>query len=394
MDEVYQMKLEAAASAPDSAFPELLFNPLKTDFGDSYYRMDYESFGQEAVLYDPRFTRRNILRIKGTEKRIDVYLENLALYEDYMDYLKTKYGSVDVAYDMDEAGLLKDTLPRFRHPPMLKKGKELKLLKMGIVPSFMARGIDPSDVYANIKEALDLHQEPVDESQPEPDIHWAMNHKLSKEERQVYEQNLARYRRQHRVEQLLGGSKISGVTSNMDFVANYYQNYSRGLYDTSYTDNDRLGNSLVANMIEAENREYWHEGQKLAAEEAASGGRFSYDGYQIVDRNKDRRFKILKMMQEQLGINIMDQMNGMGLGKKRIQAVRAGLESVGAYVGMTEKEMKKLKKKQRKLASQEDKIMRADDKLSQILLNNKIFRQGGTVRFEDMERRSWSGDDD
>ena len=394
MDEVYRMKLEAAASAPDSAFPELLFSPLKTDFGDSYYRMDYESFGQEAVLYDPRFTRRNILRIKGTEKRIDVYLENLALYEDYMDYLKTKYGSVDVAYDMDEAGLLKDTLPRFRHPPMLKKGKELKLLKMGIVPSFMARGIDPADVYANIKDALDLHQEPVDESQPEPDIHWAMNHKLSKEERQVYEQNLARYRRQHRVEQLLGGSKISGVTSNMDFVANYYQNYSRGLYDTSYTDNDRLGNSLVANMIEAENREYWHEGQKLAAEEAASGGRFSYDGYQIVDRNKDRRFKILKMMQEQLGINIMDQMNGMGLGKKRIQAVRAGLESVGAYVGMTEKEMKKLKKKQRKLASQEDKIMRADDKLSQILLNNKIFRQGGTVRFEDMERRGWSGDDD
>ena len=396
MDELYAMKLEQAACAPDSAFPELLFNPLKTDFEDSYYRMDYESFGQEAVRYDPRFTRRNILRIKGTEKRIDTYLENLALYEDYMVYLKDRYGSVDVAYDMEEAGLLKDTLPRFRHPPMLKKGKELRMLKMGIVPSFMARGIDPLDVYEHIKDVFDRTDDTVvNPDAPEPDIQWAMNHGLSKEEKAVFEANLARYRRQHRVETLLNGSKISGVTSNMDFVANYYQNFERGLYDTQFTDNDRLGNSLVAHMQAEEDKQYWHEGQKMAAEEAAKGGRFSYDGYQIVDRQKDQQFKVLKMMQEQLGINILGQMSGAGIGKKRIQAVRAGLESVGASVGMTEKELKKLRKKQKKLEEQQDKAFRADDKLSQILLNNKIFRQGGTVRFEDMSRRiNYTGDGD
>lgn len=383
MDSVYQMKLESAATAPDNAFPELLFNPIKNDFNDSYFRVDYEDYGQEAVQVDSRFTRRNILRIKGAEKRIDVYLENVALYEDYMDYLRDKYGSVDIAYEMDEAGILKDVLPRFTHPPILKKGKLRRLFRQGIIPSFMPRGINELDVYEYMKEVFDKNPaaELVGE---EPDIQWALAHKPGKAEREIILRNTERYRRQHRVELLNGGA--AGVTSDMDFVDNYYANYERGAYDSPYTDRDELGTSLTAQMRAIEDRQYWHEGKIMEEEEKNSGSRFSYDGGMIRDREKQRRYELLKQIQEYTGIDIIGAMAGGGMSKKRIQAIRDGIEAVGGTVGLTEKERKKLRKKQAKMERQGSSYVRAEDKLAQVLLNNKIMMNGGTVRFEDMSK--------
>lgn len=391
MDAAYAMKLEQAAQALDDVFPEMLFNPMMNDFGDLYFKIDIEDYGQEAVQVDPRFTRRNILRIRGSTKRIDRYLEWTSLYDDYMEYIHDKYGSLEMAQELEDAGVLKDPLPSIDHRPILRKGKVRRLFKKGIVPSFMPHGLNEADCYAYIKHICD--QIPEDQDPETPDINWALKSKMTKEEKEIMQRNAERYRRQHRLEILASGTSANGITSNMNFIDNYYANVHRGAYDTEFSDRDKTGESLSAQMSKMETRKYRHLGQ-VWSDEDSSGKRLSYDGAYIRDSEKEHDFTILKHLQEYTGIDVLGTMTGKGVSKKRIKAARAGMSAVGADVGLSNKERKKLKKKQRKLANMKDKSLRADQRLAEVLLNNKICMNGGTVRFEDMRRVRRSDDDD
>lgn len=384
MDAAYAMKLEQAAQALDEAFPEMLFNPMMNDFGDLYFKIDIEDYGQEAVKVDPRFTRKNILRIRGSTKRIDRYLEWTALYDDYIDYIKQRYGSLEMAQEMEDAGILKDPLPSIDHRPMLRKGRIRRLFKKGIIPSFQPYGIKIDDCFDHLKRICDSVPDPEDKE--EPDIEWAMSHGMTKEEKEIMARNAERYRRQHRLEILASGTSASGITSNMNFIDNYYTNVSRGVYDTEFSDRDKVGDSLAAQMRLMENRKYRHIGQIWADEDASSGSRMSYDGAYIRDREKMHDSEIFKMLQQYTGIDILGTMSSKGVSKKRIKAVRAGISAAGGSVGLSRKERKKLKKKQRKLDMHKNKALRADQRLAEVLLNNKICMNGGTVRFEDLRR--------
>ena len=57
IDRTYLDKLDRVARAPDDSFPDILWEPLCTDFeNDHYFFMDLESAGNVAVQVDPRFT--------------------------------------------------------------------------------------------------------------------------------------------------------------------------------------------------------------------------------------------------------------------------------------------------------------------------------------------------
>jgi hypothetical protein len=389
MDLGYAAKLEAASQASEDCFPDLLFEPLTNDFGDLYFKIDIEDYGKNAVNVDPRFTTSNILRMRGSTARIDRYLEWTALWDDYMDYIVQKYGSYEMAEELEEAGLLEDVLPSISHRPLLKRKKLRRLIKRGLVPSFMPYGVTQGECFEHLKHVCD--DIPEIKGEEEPDIEWAMNHKLSKEDREVLAKQAQKYRQMHRLEILQGGTSVNGVTSNMDFVDNYYVNMHRGTYDTQFSSDDK-GDGLVDQMRKSESRKYRHQGQIWAEEDENSGSRYFYDSVMIRDRRKAERFELLKHLQQYTGIDLMSAMSSHNMSKKAIKAVRVGMESVGASLGLSEKERKKLKKKQRKLEDAQNKSLRADQKLSEVLLNNKVFLNGGTVRFEDMRR--WDFDDD
>lgn len=380
------MKLEQAAQAPDDAFPSMLFNPLTNDFGDLYFKLDLEDLGQEAVLVDPRFTRKNIQRIRGTIKRIDRYLEMCALYDDYVDYLVAKYGSLEMVDEMYEAGILKDPPLPINHRPILRKGKIRKLFKSGIIPSFAPYGVDTTQCFTYLKEICDrIEDEKVYDV--EPDIEWSLNRKPSKKEMKVLERNTERYRRQRRLEILNSGTSVNGITSNMDFIDNYYANVHRGVYDTEFSDADKSESSITGQMKAMKDREYWHEGKIAEAQDATQRAKLSFDGAKIHNRDAELRYEILEHLQKYTGIDVIGTMTDRGMSKKNIKAVRAGLTSIGADTGLTKKERKKLKKKQRKVQNMQSQAIRNDQRLQEVLLNNKIMLNGGTVRFEDMRRR-------
>ena len=96
LDVTYLQKLETAARAPDHVFPEMLFEPLTNEYDDIYFKLDIDDYGQEAVQVDPRFTKKNIMRIRGSTKRVDRYLEWVSLWDDYMDYLQDRYGGLEI----------------------------------------------------------------------------------------------------------------------------------------------------------------------------------------------------------------------------------------------------------------------------------------------------------
>lgn len=392
MDSVYQMKLEQAAMAPDEAFPELLFKPLANDFGDMYFKLDPTDYRQEAVKVDPRFTVTNIRRMRGTAKTIYRYLEWITLWDDYMEYLKNTYGSVEIAYQMHEAGTLPDPFPTISHRPILRKGRLRKLLKNGELMSYTPPSISTADCLDYFKKVLD--QEVIEHNgEEEPDINWALDHKPSKKEQLLLKKSTDRYKRQHRREILISGTAANGVQSNMDFVDNYYINLDSGVYDTQWTDHDQDGTSITAQMKAMEDRKYRHIGQIMDEEAKKGSSRYIYDGNMIKDREKTELFEIYKHLQKYTGIDVLGTL-AHNVSKKRFKAIRTGMQSVGADIGLTKKEQKKLKKKQKKLEREQERINVADEKLSQILLNNKIFSNGGTVRFEDLRRNAGFDDDD
>lgn len=383
------MKLEQAACAPDEMFPSLLFEPLSTDFGDLYFKLDPADYRQDAVKVDSRFTKRNIERMRGTAKRVDRYLEWTSLWDDYMEYLEATYGSVDVAYEMHLNGILPDPFPTISHRPMLRKGKDRRLISKGIILSYITRGVHPDDCYEYVKEICDKDDRIFLEGD-EPDVDWAWNHKQTKEERAFARMNAVRYRRQMRREILASGA-ATGISSNMDFVDNYYCNVRKGVYDTVWSNHDLDGTSLLSQMKAMEDKKYRHLGQIYDDERYGNGGRYIYDSHQIQDRKRNDQYEVLLHLQKYTGIDILGAMAGT-VSKKRFKAIRAGFESVGGSPGLTKKEQKKLKKKQRKMANAKDRTLAADQKLADILLNNKVFMNNGTIRFED-GRRDYDFDD-
>lgn len=391
MDLAYLTKLEEASRAPDSAFPSMLFEPLTNDFGDLYFKLEPGDYKQDAVKVDPRFTAANIRKIRGTAKTIYRYLEWTALWDDYMDYLTATYGSVDIAYQMYEAGTLPDPFPNIMHRPIMRKGKLRKLLRHGELVSYTPPSISMADTMDYFKEVLDKEEMPKFDE--EPDIDWAMDHKPSKGEKEIMDRNAKKYRMKHRLDILISGTAANGVRSNADFIDNYYSNVESGVYDTQWTDHDSDGDTFVVEMQKISDARYRHEGQIIEDEQKAQGGRYIYDSHMIRDREKTELYTIYKHLQEYTGIDVMGSLSDT-MSKKSFKAIRTGMRGMGIDLGLTKKERKKLKKKQKKIDNAQNRTMIADQKLSEILLNNKIFTNGGTVRFEDLMRRRDFDDED
>lgn len=389
MDLAYQYRLDQVADMPDEFFPALLFAPLENDFGDTYFTISVEDYKNEAVLKDPRFTRARIDRIRPTTKRVDRYLEWTALWDDYVEYLKDTYGSYEMAIELAEHGLLPDPLPGSGRRPVLRKGIARRMFSRGIVPSWQAYGVDPAQQISYIAE---IYAEPTPEQceGEEPDIDWALNHKPNKEEKKLLQRSMVQYRQRTRLETLKSGSSINGIGTNMDFIDHYYANIRRGTFDTQF------GPGSIPSLADAfralEDRLYWHEGQIMAAEEKKESP-YEFTGSQITRRDENKNQTLFTQYLHQcFGVRPSDILAGR-ISKKAIKAQRSIESELGIGDGLTDKQRRKLKRRQEKLAEGQFRMQRQDDHLADVLLNNKLFLNNGTVRFEDMRMRGLDDDD-
>lgn len=379
----YFEDLLKSAQAPSFKFPELLFHPMCNNFGDIYFTQDPEDYDSEAVKYDARFTRSNLMRARSKIKRLDRYLEAVSLYDDYMAYLINKYGGIEFLKAYIEAGDCTDYIPQER-PTLKKNSPYLKALKGGIMPSIIPTTVDPTIFNEHIQYLLeDVVPRPIGEAEPDPMFGET---KPTKAEAKVLDARTNRLARQKRVQSLFKDK--FGVSSGLDFVDHWYANLGATTIDMGKAE-ENSGLSLVERARDLQDRAYMTEAEKIEEDMRISGTLY-YTGHIIKDRLKEMNDEFIVALQQEAGVDVMGTL-GRGMNKQRRKAIRARL---GESMTMSKKEIKKAKKRGEKMATAAKKKNAGFKQIRDILLNNKVLSDG-TMRFEDMGRDlRYAPDDD
>lgn len=207
----YRDELKFVAESDNSYFPEFLFNVMFNDFGDDYYKI--------GVSSDPL-----VLKARGLRKKYSNYfdyLEAMHIYNEYMDMLIDKYGSLSIVKNSYKAGVFDDILPS---KPRLKRSKKNKeFLRVGDIPSHKILESGDNEIEF-IESARELLPNKFGEDIEEIDMFKKPDKKT-----------LKRFRRAS--EKIQGYSRRKNIYSNKgnnngaDFVIEYLNQANKGYYD-------------------------------------------------------------------------------------------------------------------------------------------------------------------
>lgn len=112
---------------PNDRFPDMLFNPMINEFDDNIGQAYWTDFDESNEMID------RAMNIGGLIKDYRRYLDELEIWEEYMEILAEKYGSVELVERGAEIGTIPEFVPR---KPVLKKTKRNKaLFREGVIPS-------------------------------------------------------------------------------------------------------------------------------------------------------------------------------------------------------------------------------------------------------------------
>ena len=383
----YLKKLDRAASAPDSSFPTLLWDPLLNDFGDAYLYADLEDSQNVAVRVDPRFTRANIRRIAHHPKTAAQWLASVNLYDAYSEYLINKYGSLETAHELLLMGEMHDPPLDVPSRPTMKKCPDARLIKNGIIPCFRMSGITEEKVRERMFELLELDEDEVSTDGEEPDVEKELQRPMTEKEKELYQDVMSQYQQLERVNRLMNGTSYagSGIMSGTDWVSYYYGAMSRGDYDVNRSRGAEDADSLVASMQRLEDERFTPEELKefIKKLDGKEKPRLYFDGWSVSSREDQSTLELYKALAE-VGVDWLGVAGNMG--KQSRKVIRAEMEAAGISTeGLTEKEYKKMEKKRRKENERKQRMSSASRTLEEVLRSNKIMMNGGTSRL----RNSW-----
>lgn len=381
----YLKTLDKAASAPDSSYPSLLWEPLLNDFGDAYLYADLEDSQNVAVRVDPRFTRANIRRIAHHPKTAAQWLASVNLYDAYSEYLIDKYGSLESAHELLLMGEMHDPPLDVPSRPTMKKCPDARLIKNGVIPCFRMSGITEEGVQERMTELLELLEDEVSTDGEEPDIEKELQRPLSEKEKELYQDVIEQYKRLDRVNRLMNGTTYSGsgIMSGTDWVSYYYNAMSRGDYNVDRSRGAEDADSLVGAMRRLEDERFTPEELKefIKKLDGKEKPRLYFDGWGVSSREDQSTLELYKALAE-VGVDWLGVAGNMG--KQARKVIRAEMEAAGvATQGLTDKEYKKLEKKRKKQIDRERRMASASRSLEEVLRSNRIMMNGGTRRLRD-----------
>lgn len=339
----YEDELTDVKNAPDNIFPDFLFNPVFNDFDDDYYR---KSFANDDIMASIKKLRRRYGNYFQWSEAMDVY-------EEYMNHLVEKYGSMRVIKNALRYDVMPDPVPA--KPKLKNNRKNRQFMNSGVTPS---EKIDIEPMTSEEMISLARREFPgtlgdnVDDADSQK--------KLPKEVEKRYSRMQYQMEGKQRKQNLY---RSTGSNAGTDFIVEYLNQVKRGEYDHSgrYTGSDDM--SLT---------ELVKEQEKIATtppellEDPADNAAIIKNG-RLVNKKEEMRLEIYKQLFEN-GIDVIGAF-GNSMTKKSVKMVRS-------YIGDTEpaskKEMKKIRKRARK---EQEKIARRADSnrlLEQTLLGNRF----------------------
>lgn len=339
----YEEQLEVIKDADDSLFPNWLFNPVFNEFNDNYYS---RSFADDELTTIVKKLRRRYNDFFD-------WAEATEIYNEYMEKLAEKYGSMRVIKNALEVDMMDDPVPS--KPRLKNTRKNRQFLRSGVIPS--RRVIDVpitnDDMLAIARQAYpDSMGEEIDEAENLKKVPKDQRKRLKK-----MQENLAGKSRRRNLYRSIGDN------AGTDFIVEYLNQARKGVYDSSGRkagDSDRSLHEIVK-----ENEKIANTLPELLEEEMDNST--TIKNGRLVRKSDDQRMEIYKELYQE-GIDILGKL-GKSMSKKSVKMIRT---QIGAVEPASKKELKKLKKRNKKDMERIQRRKDADDILEKTLLGNKL----------------------
>lgn len=357
----YEDELVDVKSAPDDIFPDFLFNPVFNDFNDDYYR---KSFANDDIM-------ASIKRLRRRYGNYFQWSEAMDIYEEYMEYLVEKFGSMRVIKNAIHYDVMQDPVPAKPKLKMNKKNRQF--MNAGVVPSEKI-DIEP----LSSEEVISLARNAFPGEMGETVDASLENKKLPKEAIKRYKRIQYEMEGRNRRKNLY---RSTGSNAGTDFIVEYLNQVKRGQYNHrgEYTGSDDMTLTDIVHeqhMLETTPPEL--------VEDPADNATIIKNG-RLVNKKEEMRLEIYKQLFEN-GIDVIGAF-GNSMDKKAVKLVRS-------YIGDTEpaskKELKKIRKRARK---EQDRLARRADSnrlLEETLLGNRMTMNNDgsslTFRLKDVYR--------
>ena len=336
-------ELNQVKDADDNLFPEWLFNPVYNDFGDNYYS---RSFAEDELT-------TIIKKLRRRYNDFFEWAEAIEMYNEYMDKMIEKYGSIRVIKNALEVDMMEDPIPS--KPKLKNNRKNRQFLRTGIAPSrkIVDVVIPDEEMLAIARQAFpDTMGETIDEA----DSLKKLPKEQAKRLKEI-QQNLAGRSRRDNLYRSVGNNR------GTDFIVEYLNQAKRGVYSSSGIKEETENQSLVDIMEEmdriADTR------PELLEDETES--QTTYKNGRLVRKSDEIRMQILEELYKE-GIDIFGNMT-KNMDKKSVKMVRS---RIGATEPMTKKELKKHKKRNKKEQARIQRRRDANSILEETLLGNKL----------------------
>ena len=353
MDNYYD-ELEFVRNAADNIFPDFLFTSLFNDFGDNYYSKSFVNDEMMSI----------VKRLRRRYSNFFDWVEAMECYNEYMDFLVEKYGSMSIVKNSIKMGTIEDSIPG--KPKLKSTRKNKQFMRAGVLPS---REI--GDKQLTKEELLELARQAIPGRDGNNVEESDSDKKLPKYIRKQVARMQSDMEGRNRKRNLY---RSVGSNSGTDFIVEYLNQTKRGVYDSS---GYRTGNDdqSIADIVKEE--EYIRNTRPERIEDEASDTTKIVNG-RLVYRKQEELIELYKELYSE-GIDILGTL-GKQMDKKSVKMIRS---QIGANEPMTKKELRKMKKRAKKDQERLERRRDQNSLLEKTLLGNKINleREGNSLSF-------------
>lgn len=333
---------------PNDRFPDMLFNPMINEFEGDIGRSYWTDFDESNELID------RAMNIGGVIKDYRKYLDELEIWEEYMDLLAEKYGSIELVEKGAEVGMIAEFVPR---KPILKKTKRNKaLLRAGVVPSRKLFTPTFEGFFEFVKPDIDPEWQEISED--------AMFEKVDKNTKKVLKRYANKMLIRDRLSQYSTNSQKSDVFRQINEI---YASLNKGGYrkdqNTDYV-------SLTQLKKERKKMELTPDHLLDAQYDVSMLGINMY-GSTLIDTAKRRR---MRLIQDLIDAGYDPYRFGVdgGITKKEIKIVISQMGSDVPENVKNGKLWKKLEKKKKKKMKELENSVSRNPAVSRVLANSSF----------------------
>ena len=339
----YSEELSFVEEADDSIFPDFLFNPVFNDFGDEYYK---KSFANDELITMVKKLRRRYSNFFD-------WVDAMDIYNEYMNELINKYGSMRVIKNALHVGTIDDPVPAKPKLKMTRRNRQF--LRSGASPARQIEIEKPTrdEMIAIARQSFpDALGNDIDEADAMKKIPKDLQKRF-----RIMSENIAGSNRKKNMYRSVGNN------SGTDFIIEYLNQTKRGIYDHSgnFKGNDDMS---IADIIK-ENERIANTPPELLEEE--DGNQTEIVNGQLVRKKDTIKLQVYKELFGE-GIDVIGAF-GKSMDKKAVKMIRS---QIGDTEPATKKEMKKIKKRAKKEREQIERRRDNNRLLEQTLLGNKF----------------------